>query len=346
MDVGIFQVLPAPDTVSDREVIDQALWEVDFAEANGFDTAWVTEHHLSSFGLIGAPSVYAAAIAQRTRRIGIGYAVAVVPLHHPVRLAEEIAWLTHLSRGRMLVGLGPGFSSFEFGAYGVPLEERHERLEEGSLILRGLLEGRTFRHRGKYWSVPPVTLRPRPFDGTVPRLLRASSSQESLRRAAASGEPVMLGLKSTEEIEERISLYRSIRSERGVEPQAVDREIARFRVLRRVVVAETDEEALADAQSALAWEVATAHRIHGAGASPATLADGSPAVAPSEILGGCVGSPATVRNGFEKLRTLGIRHSIAWLNFGNLPYPKVRRSMELLAREVLGSEQSSKEAAN
>src|SRR5579862_3100169 len=137
MEIGIFQLLPAPEALSDREVIEQALWEADFADANRFDSVWIAEHHLSSFGLVGAPSVYAAAIAQRTRRVEIGYAVAVVPLHHPVRLAEEIAWLTHLSRGRLLVGLGPGFSAFEFGAYGVPREERHERFEEGSAVLKG-----------------------------------------------------------------------------------------------------------------------------------------------------------------------------------------------------------------
>src|ERR1043166_5351569 len=130
MDIGLFQLLPAPGGEDDAGVVARALSEADRAEALGFDSVWIAEHHLSDFGLVGAPSVYAAAVAQRTRRIDIGYAVAVVPLHHPVRLAEEIAWLTHLSRGRVLVGMGPGFSPFEFGAYGVPLEDRHERFEE------------------------------------------------------------------------------------------------------------------------------------------------------------------------------------------------------------------------
>ena len=81
MRIGIFQLLPAPERVSDGEVIAQALWEVDFAESNGFDAVWVTEHHLSSFGLIGAPSVYAAAAAQRTRRIPL-HAAAIILLVH------------------------------------------------------------------------------------------------------------------------------------------------------------------------------------------------------------------------------------------------------------------------
>lgn len=338
IDVGIFQLLPGPEGVCDREVIEQALWEVDFAESRGFDAVWITEHHLSSFGLVGVPSVYAAAVAQRTRRVGIGYAIAVVPLHHPVRLAEEISWVGHLSRGRLLVGLGPGFSPYEFGAFGVPLEERHERLEEGSEVLRGLLETESFSHRGKHWSVPPVTLRPRPFGGAPPVFLRASSGLESFRAAAARGEPVMLGLKPIEEIAQRLALYRSIRSEAGVSPATIESEIARFRVLRRVVVADRDGEAAADARRALAWEAETARRVHEPGratAAAATLADGSSADEAVEIPGGCVGSPRTVLQDLQELGELGVRHVIAWMNFGDLPYAKVRRSMELFARKVL-----------
>jgi alkanesulfonate monooxygenase SsuD/methylene tetrahydromethanopterin reductase-like flavin-dependent oxidoreductase (luciferase family) len=346
MEIGIFQLLPAPENLSDGDVIRQALWEVDFAEQSGFDAVWITEHHLSSFGLVGAPSVYAAAVAQRTTRIDLGYAVAVVPLHHPIRLAEEIAWLSHLSSGRVRVGVGPGFSAFEFAAYGVPLEDRYERLEEGTAVLRGLLAGGEFRHRGKYWSVPSVTLRPRPFEGAAPLFLHASSGEASLRAAAAAGEPVMLGLKSLNEIAERIALYRSIRESSGVTPAQIDREISRFRVLRRIVVAESDEEALSAARRALAWEEATSRRVHEGKAAP-TLADGSHSAGGTEFPGACVGTPTTVRTALAGLGALGIRNVIAWLNFGNLPYASARRSMALLAEEVipgLSSEGESTEA--
>src|SRR5688572_14178661 len=115
MDIGVFQLLPRGRASSDREVIEQALWEVDFAEQHGFESIWITEHHFSGYGSIGVPSVYAAGIAQRTTCIRIGYGVAVVPLHHPLRLAEEISWVDHLSEGRVVVGVGPGFSPLEFG---------------------------------------------------------------------------------------------------------------------------------------------------------------------------------------------------------------------------------------
>jgi alkanesulfonate monooxygenase SsuD/methylene tetrahydromethanopterin reductase-like flavin-dependent oxidoreductase (luciferase family) len=355
MEIGIFQLLPAPEALSDREVIEQALREVDQAEAGGYGSVWITEHHLSSFGLIGTPSVYAAAVAQRTRRMQIGYAIAVLPLHHPLRLAEEIAWVDNLSQGRLLVGLGPGFSAYEFGAFGVPLEERHARLQEGSAILRGALSQETFSHAGRFWTIPPVTLRPRPFHGTAPPFLRASSSVESLRQAAQDGTPVMLGLKPAAEIAACVAAYRARRAELGVPASEVDREVAEFRVLRRVCVAASEEEALADARQALLWEAATARRVHGGGQGAAVgggvaagaateaaakLADGSEVAAGAgsavaEVTGGCVGTPQTVLRELLALRALGIRHVIAWLNFGDMPYPKVRRSMELLGREVI-----------
>jgi alkanesulfonate monooxygenase SsuD/methylene tetrahydromethanopterin reductase-like flavin-dependent oxidoreductase (luciferase family) len=372
MEIGIFQLLPAPETLADREVIAQALWEVDHAEAGGFGSIWIAEHHLSSFGLVGAPSVYAAAVAQRTRRVRIGYAVAVLPLHHPLRLAEEIAWVDNLSQGRLLVGVGPGFSPYELGAFGVPLDERQARLQEGLAILRAALSQGTFSHAGRFWTIPPVTLRPRPFRGAAPPLLRAVSTMESLRQAALDGTPVMLGLKPAAEIADYVAAYRARRSELGLPAAAIDGEVAEWRVLRRVCLGPSDEEAVAGARQALRWEAETARRVHGgggagaaaAGAVPAArLADGSEVVAgtgasatladgphvaaapgagprlgaaePPEVTGGCVGTPRTVLRELAALRDLGIRHVIAWLNFGDLPYAKVRRSMELLSREVI-----------
>jgi len=254
MEIGIFQLLPAPREGDDAGVIARALSEADRAEALGFDSVWIAEHHLSEFGLVGAPSVYAAAVAQRTRRIDIGYGVAVVPLHHPVRLAEEIAWLTHLSRGRVLVGMGPGFSPFEFGAYGVPLEERRERFEEGAAAVEGLLSDDRFEHRGRYWTVPPVRLRPRPWGGSPPPLFRASSGAASLSSAAERGRALLLGLKNFDEIARSVAAYRAIREGRGVPPAAIDAEVARFRVLRRVVVAADAPAAEREARRAFSWE--------------------------------------------------------------------------------------------
>ncbi|MCS7001434.1 MAG: LLM class flavin-dependent oxidoreductase, partial [Dehalococcoidia bacterium] len=246
MQIGIFQLLSQPDGVTDREVIEQALWEIDYAEANDYDTVWVTEHHLSEYGFVGVPSVYAAMVAQRTKRLRIGYGVAVASLHHPLRLAEEIAWVDQLSNGRLWVGLGPGFSEYEFEAFGAPLDVRYEKLDEMVEILRGLMTNETFSYSGRFWQFPPVKLKPRPYQRPMPPLMLASSGEASLERAARQGMPALIGFRPNEELTGRVATYRRIRQELGVPAEKIEEEVAQIGVLRRVHVADSDAEALDD----------------------------------------------------------------------------------------------------
>ena len=218
MDIGIFQLLPRTDDRTAAAVIEESLWEIDFAERNGFESVWLAEHHLSGFGLVSAPSVFAAAIAARTTRMRIGYGVAVVPLHHPLRLAEEIAWLTHLSGGRVVVGVGPGFSEREFAGYGVPLEERHARFEDGLSIVRRVLAN---------GEIEPAPL-------AVPPFYRAVSSAAAVRHAAREGTPILLGMKPLAALAEILAAFRE---EGG--------NVADAYVLRRICIAPTDVAARA-----------------------------------------------------------------------------------------------------
>jgi alkanesulfonate monooxygenase SsuD/methylene tetrahydromethanopterin reductase-like flavin-dependent oxidoreductase (luciferase family) len=234
IEIGLFQLLPRDAARDDAELIEQALADVDYAEANGFDSVWVTEHHFSEIGSIGAPSVYAAAIAQRTRRIRVGYGVAVVPLHHPLRLAEEISWVDHLSGGRVMVGFGAGFSPTEFGGFGVPIEERHERLREGAEIVRRALSEPEIEFEGKYWRIPRVSVFPRPRAKPHPPFYRAVSSDESLREAAAADTPILFGTKPLEELRASLELYRTIRAGMGIDDERIETEIAQMYVLRKI----------------------------------------------------------------------------------------------------------------
>jgi alkanesulfonate monooxygenase SsuD/methylene tetrahydromethanopterin reductase-like flavin-dependent oxidoreductase (luciferase family) len=148
----------------------------------------------------------------------------------------------------------------------------------------------------------------------------------------------MLGLKSNSEISERITGYRSIRSELGLPADQIDREVANFRVLRRITVADTDEEALSVMKQAMIWEGEIARQVHDPGVTPgapARTADGHAVLDGAELSGACAGTPATVAAKLLALGTLGIQHVIAWLNFGDMPFAKVRRSMELVAQEVI-----------
>jgi alkanesulfonate monooxygenase SsuD/methylene tetrahydromethanopterin reductase-like flavin-dependent oxidoreductase (luciferase family) len=148
--------------------------------------------------------------------------------------------------------------------------------------------------------------------------------------------PVLLGLKPLSEVAEYIALYRRIRAQRGRSPAEIDAEVAAIRVMRRVCLGETDAEAVDQTSRALRWEQEIARSVHGLGPNPTpTLADGSRSGGEPVIPGSCVGTPTTVLAGLKELHALGIRHVIAWMNFGDLPYTRVRASMELLRQDVL-----------
>lgn len=330
MDIGIFQLLPRGRAATDREVVEQALWEVDFAEQHGFDSVWITEHHFSGYGSIGVPSVYAAGIAQRTKRIRIGYAVAVVPLHHPLRLAEEISWVDHLSEGRVMVGVGPGFSPFEFGGFGVPVDERYARFVEGFDMVRRALAEPEIRFEGKR-----LAIRPRPYTTPHPPFYWASTADESLRKAGAEGMPLLLGVEPVAQLAERLDRYREIRGAAGVSDDAVDGEIGEMYVLRRICVADSDAEGWREVQEPLRWHREMGVRVHERCEALVTLpapADKSPIKATG---GECFGSVATVTRQLDELRALGLRKVIGWFHFGNMPHESVRRSMQLMASDVI-----------
>ena len=121
MRFGTFHLMTRPQGATSQQIVQETLAEAELAEELGFDCVWLTEHHASDHGICSAPSVFAAAVAARTTRIGIGYAVNVAPLHQPLRLAQELAMGDQLSGGRVVAGFGPGYSPYEYARYGVDI---------------------------------------------------------------------------------------------------------------------------------------------------------------------------------------------------------------------------------
>ncbi|HVM52965.1 MAG TPA: LLM class flavin-dependent oxidoreductase [Acidimicrobiales bacterium] len=144
------------------------------AERAGFATVWVSEHHLSDDGYVGSPLLLLAAIARATSTIGLGTDVALAPLHHPLRLAEEAALVDHLSRGRLLLGLGTGYRDVELRAFGIEPARRVAALEHAVSTLRDAWAGR---------PVLGGTVTPPPFDPVGPPILLGGYVERAVRRA-------------------------------------------------------------------------------------------------------------------------------------------------------------------
>lgn len=165
-----------------RGVLDQV---VD-AERLGFDTVWLTEHHFCDDGYTPSPLVLAGAIAERTSRLRIGTNLMLLPLHDPIRLAEDAATLSLLSGGRFDLGVGMGYRQLEFDAFGRSLSNRTSLLEEGVEVIRRAWSGESIDFSGKRFSYGDVAVHPIPT--TTPRLLVGGMADAAIQRVARIGD--------------------------------------------------------------------------------------------------------------------------------------------------------------
>ncbi|GGG36707.1 luciferase [Caldovatus sediminis] len=234
------------DPAQDSRVIDESLAEARLCDALGVEVLWLAEHHFDGNCAYVDPVTFAAAVAASTTRIRVGFAVAQVSLHHPVRLAEQMALLDNIAHGRLIVGLGRGtaYNVYEYQGYGIAWQEAQARYEEAEqVMLRAWTSPEGFEHRGRFWTLKVPRLRPTPYTRPHPYVLRAASSEEGAIALGRRGLPFMMNVQSLEVTRRRMALYRAAMREAGHDEAHIARCVAESWVWRNVVVAETDAEA-------------------------------------------------------------------------------------------------------
>src|SRR6476646_12152192 len=169
MEFGMFHEFPSLPGRSESEAFDEAMEQVDAAERLGLDVMWLAELHFEPRrSVLSAPLTIASAIAARTRRIKIGTGVQVLPLCHPLRLAEETATIDQISKGRLLFGVGRSGNPRSYVAYGVPYSESRERFLETLEIIKRAWTQPTFSYEGKYYSFNNASAVPQPYQKPFP----------------------------------------------------------------------------------------------------------------------------------------------------------------------------------
>jgi alkanesulfonate monooxygenase SsuD/methylene tetrahydromethanopterin reductase-like flavin-dependent oxidoreductase (luciferase family) len=349
MRFGTFFFFQAAPGHRHADIIHRELEQVEWTEEPGFDEVWFTEHHFIDYGLSVDPSSLAAAAASRTRRVRIGLAAAILPFHHPLRLAEQMALVDIISNGRLDVGVGRGNRPAEFAGYRVPQVESRERFDETVEILRLAWTRERFSFHGRFFDVADVRVIPKPVQQPHPPLYQVCVSKDGIENTALRGWP-MLNSVLTGPVDQLVSnrdTYVATLQKAGRTADEVAALLGRWGVSRQIYVAETDARALAEARDAEMWYQESFRRF----VVPERIEDAHPSLQPGframaerlarvtwddlvrETL--AFGSPDTVARHIEHMRRLGVGQVLCWMNFGGLPQDRIRRSMELFAREVM-----------
>jgi alkanesulfonate monooxygenase SsuD/methylene tetrahydromethanopterin reductase-like flavin-dependent oxidoreductase (luciferase family) len=292
---------------------------------------------------------FAAAMAASTKRIRIGFAVAQMSLHHPIRMAEQMSLIDNVSNGRLVVGLGRGtaFNIYDYQGYGIDPAEAYERLIEAEEVMIGAWTTENFRHEGKYWKIQLPKLRPQPYTKPHPPIIRACGGEESMLGMAREGRPFLMNIQSNEVTRQRMDLYRKTMREAGYDEATVARNVDETWLWRNVFVGETDTEARRVALPA--WEAQQEFRQamrkkvyeeqglllkHEAGPAARNQVEHS-------II---CGSPDTVAEEIAKIDGIGVGGLLMVFRLGPMPSDVAANSIRLFMKKVAPQFQKSGKA--
>jgi alkanesulfonate monooxygenase SsuD/methylene tetrahydromethanopterin reductase-like flavin-dependent oxidoreductase (luciferase family) len=210
-------------TRSDAEVWRQGLEIADMAEPLGFDSVWSAEHHFTDYHMCPNVAQFLTWVAARTQRVLLGSMIMVLPWHDPVRLAEEVSVLDHVSGGRVLFGIGRGLGRIEFDGFRVEMSESRRRFTEYAAAILSALETGKMAYEGELYRQPPIEIRPAPFASFRGRAYASAISPETSRILAELGVGMMIiAQKPWPTIEEDVAnyreLYREINGEEAPKP--------------------------------------------------------------------------------------------------------------------------------
>jgi alkanesulfonate monooxygenase SsuD/methylene tetrahydromethanopterin reductase-like flavin-dependent oxidoreductase (luciferase family) len=297
------------------------------AEALGYHSTFLVEHHFTGFGQVSASLTLLTWIAAKTRTLRVGTAVLVLPWHNPVLVAEQAASIDLLSGGRLDFGVGKGYRHNEFVGFSIPMEEADARFNEALDVITKAwtAKDQRFSHAGKYWRFEDIIVEPPTAQEPHPPMWMGAGSPPSIRNVAERGFKLLLDqFASFETVGERIALFKDELAKRGRTFNPADVAVARAFYVAK------DE---ADKQEALERRLAAQRRLTAIsqrpdGANKASIMAFSDTREASEE-SALYGTPDQIAAKIEKLKALGVEYVL--LNGGGPARDNLRR----FAREVM-----------
>lgn len=339
MDFGVFNLLQHRDrAIPPQQVIEEAMEHVRLAEELGFGRVWFAEHHFSNYSLCPSPLILCAQAAAMTRRIRVGTAVLILPLHAPARLIGEIALVDALSGGRLELGVGSGYQHYEFERLGTDIAENKAMFNEMLDMVELGLRQPNFSYRGVHFDLPQTAINVRPAQTPRPPIWIAGADPNSHRRCARDGYiPFISGgvgggdalRKMRDQVED--CFRQEGKDPTGMplgvlrfvcvsdDPKTIDRYVDGARFQRRIAMA------LRQRRESMVDDYMVEEQAF-AGEPPLEQIRKDLVVGdPTEVAGRLV----------EEIELYGPSHMNCYFAVGDMPNAAVKRSIELFATEVV-----------
>ena len=329
LEFGVFDHLDRNDLPL-REYYEQRLKVIEALDRSGFYAYHVAEHHFTPLGMAPSPSVFLSAIAQRTTRLRFGTFVYALPVHHPLRVLEEICMLDHLSGGRLEIGFGRGSVPFEISYYGQNAEERQEIYAERLELILKAFTVKNLTWKGRYDQFENVPMEMESFQKPHPPLWYGAHSPDSAERAARKGLNIVTN-DMPDNTRAIIARYRKIW--RDVQGPAT---LPKMGVVRFIVVADSDASAMTIARRAyLRWRASFTYLSELNGTmpnSPLRVESFDALISQGQAI---AGSPETVRAFLAaQIEDSQANYIVGQFCFGDLTLEEMLRSVELFGAQV------------
>jgi alkanesulfonate monooxygenase SsuD/methylene tetrahydromethanopterin reductase-like flavin-dependent oxidoreductase (luciferase family) len=343
MEFGVFDHVdrPGPE-VPLRQFFEERIQIAQAYERHGFFCYHIAEHHFTPLGMAASPGIFLASVAQRTTTLRFGPLVYILPFYHPLRLAEEICMLDHLSGGRLELGIGRGISPVEAGYYGESTDfaESRQTFAETWTIMKDSFSKKRVTFEGRYRKAKDIPIELDTLQKPHPPLWMGVSSVENAEQAAHNGMN-FVAIQPPAEMRKRVDRYKEAANQNGGLNPSIKMGMSMF-----VVVGETDAEAqkLADRAYRI-WHRSFHYLYHLHGRSPVhgERADNFPDV--ERRLLGVAGSPQTVIDVLSaRIAEADNNYLMCQLVFGDMKLPEALRSIELFARHVMPALRASAKA--
>jgi alkanesulfonate monooxygenase SsuD/methylene tetrahydromethanopterin reductase-like flavin-dependent oxidoreductase (luciferase family) len=337
MDIGTFLLMQSPSARSSQEIYSRGIELAQAAETLGYRNVWLGEHHFSTYGYLSRPLQLASYIAAKTTRLRVGTAVIVVPLHHPLLIAEEIAMLDLLSGGRCDIGLGRGYQRYEFERFGLQLDTEGKRWNESIDILLKAFEGKPYSYDGNLFKIPETSVFPRTLQKPHPPIWITAQSPYSLEAAVRRGFNVLTGGfgVSIDRLAEFGKLFERVVAEAKPAKRPL------VGVQRAIYVTKDAADAREAAEQAR-WNMRVTLSLRN-NYERVEHGNAIPVPAPTEpdmedLLDRylIIGTPDTCIRQIKRLKeVVGITHFNCSFWLGDMEQARVLRSMELVSQEVM-----------